>query len=59
MVQKYPRNTQLDQRLDDAAARLRKGTPLERESFIRRPREAESAPHVIELANSPSIEPPE
>jgi hypothetical protein len=57
MVQKCPRNTQLDQRLDDAAARLRKGSPLERESFIRRPRKAESPQH--ELVNSPSIEPPE
>lgn len=47
--QRYPRNTALDQRLDDAAARLRKedrGTPLERESFIRRPRKTGTSPQI-------------
>jgi hypothetical protein len=47
MAQQYPRNTQLDQRLDDAAARLRKeaGTlpGVERETFIPRPRPADIA----------------
>lgn len=60
MEQRYPRNTALDQRLDDAAARLRKedhGTPLERETFIRRPRKAETDSHTIELLSSPSLQP--
>jgi hypothetical protein len=48
MEQKYPRNTQLDQRLDDAAARIRKeahGTlpGVQRETFLHRPRPADTA----------------
>lgn len=62
MKQRYPRNAQLDQRLDDAAARLRKeahGTlpGVQRETFIRRPRKAEPASHTIDLLNSPSLQP--
>jgi len=37
---RYPLNMPLYQRLDDAAARHRRGTQLERESFVRRPRKA-------------------
>jgi hypothetical protein len=60
--QYFERNTLLDQRLDDAAARLRKRAPgtslgVERDSFIRRPREAVTAPHTVELLNSPSLQP--
>jgi hypothetical protein len=60
MEHRHPRNTALDQRLDDSAARLRKeerGTPRERESFIRRPRKAEDALHV-EWVASPRLQPP-
>ena len=61
MEQRYPRNTALDQRLDDSAARLRKearGTPREHDSFIRRPRKAETAKYIEWIA-SPGLQPPE
>jgi hypothetical protein len=60
MEQRYPRNTQLDRRLDDAAARLHRearGTSRERETFVRRPRDAVAAPHTVELPSSPSLQP--
>lgn len=61
MDRRYSRNTALDQRLDDAAARLRKedrGTPLECDSFIRRPCKAETASPTTETLNSPGLRPP-
>jgi hypothetical protein len=56
------RNTLLDQRLDDEAARLHReahGTlpGVERETFVRRTRPAENAKH-IEWVASPRLQPP-
>jgi hypothetical protein len=60
MEQRYPRNTQLDRRLDDAAARLHRearGTSRERETFVRRSRDTVANLHTVELLDSPSLQP--
>ena len=59
----FKQTAPLDQRLQEQAKRLRKeaqGTPpgVERESLIRRARQAETAAHIQEWLSSPGLQPP-